>query len=56
MYRYIQVSIQDTIRPGNRVVGALFVNSALHPTIGNHPKVQAGRGAGILPRRLSLPC
>lgn len=55
IYIYIQVSILDIIRPEIRIIGALFVNSALHPTIGDHPKVKAGCGAGILPMRLALP-
>lgn len=53
-YIYTRVSIQDIIRAAIRIIRALFVNSALHPTVGNNPEVEAGCGAGVLPVGLSL--
>lgn len=53
---YIQVSIQNIISAVIRIIREIFVNSALHPAMGNHPEVEAGCGAGVLLMGLSLPC
>lgn len=56
IYTRIQVSIQDIVRAAIRIIRTLFVSSALHPTIGNNPDVEAGCGADVLPVGLSLAC